>query len=86
MVYDAVRSGLVRSTNVSEEHTDSCFEEGGIIFLHNAVKKLPGDIFCGEGPRSRCYGRTAVLRLTVQPFDEDDSFFFVFLSNRAPVE
>ena len=85
MVYDAVRSELVRSTNVSEEHSDSCSEEGGTIFLHNAVKKLPGDIFfCGEGPRSRCYGRTAVLRLIVQPCDEDDSFslFFQVMEHR----
>jgi hypothetical protein len=28
--------------------------------------------FCGEGPRSRCCGRTTVLRLIVQPCDEDD--------------
>jgi hypothetical protein len=27
---------------------------------------------CGEGPRSRYYGRTAALRLIVQPCDEDD--------------
>jgi hypothetical protein len=27
-----------------------------------------------EGPRSRCYGRTAALRLLVQPYDEDDYF------------
>jgi hypothetical protein len=27
--------------------------------------------FCGEGPRSRCYGRTAALRLIVQPCDEN---------------
>jgi hypothetical protein len=27
---------------------------------------------CGEGPRSRCYGRTAAMRLIVQPCDEDD--------------
>jgi hypothetical protein len=26
---------------------------------------------CGEGPRSSSYGRTAVLRLLVQPCDED---------------
>jgi hypothetical protein len=31
----------------------------------------------GEGPRSRCYGRTAALRLIVQPCDEDDYFFLV---------
>jgi hypothetical protein len=28
--------------------------------------------FSGEGPRSRRYGRTAALRLIVQPYDEDD--------------
>jgi hypothetical protein len=33
--------------------------------------------FSGEGRRSRCYGRTAALRLIVQPCDEekDDQFF-----------
>jgi hypothetical protein len=32
-----------------------------------------------EGPRSRHYGRTAALRLIVQPCDEDgnDYYFFV---------
>jgi hypothetical protein len=40
-----------------------------------------------EGPRSRCYGRTAVLRLFVQPCDEDEQFFLPsFTSNGAPVE
>jgi hypothetical protein len=34
--------------------------------------------FCGEGPRSRCYGGTAAFRLIVQPCDEDDIFFFSF--------
>ena len=28
--------------------------------------------FCGEGSRSRSYGRTAALRLIVQPCDEDE--------------
>jgi hypothetical protein len=32
-------------------------------------------IFIIEGPRSRCYGRTAALRLIVQPCDEDEEFF-----------
>jgi hypothetical protein len=27
--------------------------------------------FYGEGPRSRCYGRTAAFRLIVQPCDKD---------------
>jgi hypothetical protein len=45
----------------------------------------------GEGPRSRHYGRTAALRLLVQPCDEDgdddnDYFFYPFASNGAPME
>jgi hypothetical protein len=45
--------------------------------------------FRGEGPRSRRYGRTAALRLFVQPCDEDDDnydSFYPFPSNRTPVE
>ena len=42
--------------------------------------------FCGEGPRSRSYESTAVLRLIVQPCNEDDQFFFIFASNGAQVE
>jgi hypothetical protein len=37
--------------------------------LLNGVSLL---IFCGEGPRNRRYGRTAALRLLMQPCDEDD--------------
>jgi hypothetical protein len=35
-------------------------------------------IFSIEGPRSRCYGHTAALRLIVQPCDEVDYFFSFF--------
>jgi hypothetical protein len=46
--------------------------------------------FCGEGPRSRCYGRTAALRLFVQFVmkmkRKINCFFFFFPSNGAPVE
>jgi hypothetical protein len=35
---------------------------------------------CGEGPRSRRYGRTAALRLIVQPYDEDEDDDYYFLS------
>jgi hypothetical protein len=44
--------------------------------------------FC-EGPRSRRYGRTAAMRLLVQPCDEDDDddyYFLSFPSNAASVE
>jgi hypothetical protein len=37
--------------------------------------------FSGEAPRSRRYGRTAALRLIVQPCDEgdnDDDYFLSF--------
>jgi hypothetical protein len=44
--------------------------------------------FSAEGPRSRRYGRTAALRLLVQPGDEDDSDdYFLSLGNSgAPME
>jgi hypothetical protein len=45
-----------------------------------------GFAFCGEGPRSRCYGRTAALRLIVQSCDEMMRFFLLFHFNGAPVE
>jgi hypothetical protein len=39
-------------------------------------------MFCGEGPRSRSYGRTAEFKVFVQPCDEDeekdDQFFSFF--------
>jgi hypothetical protein len=45
---------------------------------------------CGEEHRSRCYGRTAALRLIAQPCDvdeeKDDQFLFIFPSYGAPVE
>jgi hypothetical protein len=40
-----------------------------------------GFCFSGEGPRSRRYGRTAALRLLVQPCDEvDDADYFLSFS------
>ena len=52
-------------------------------------RPLRNNFFCGEGPRSRCYGSTAAVRLIVQPCDEDeekDDRLFIFPSNGAPVE
>jgi hypothetical protein len=41
---------------------------------------------CGEGPRSRCYGRIATLRLIVQTCDKDkekdDQFFHCVMEHR----
>jgi hypothetical protein len=36
------------------------------------------EFFFGEGPRSRCYGRTAALRLIVQHCDEDERKMIIF--------
>jgi hypothetical protein len=55
---------LYSGVDVSDEHTTCIF--------------MAAVFFCGEGPRSRCYGRTAALRLMVQPSDEEDRFFFSF--------
>jgi hypothetical protein len=43
-----------------------------------------GFCFYGEGPRSRCYERTAALRFIVQSCDEDDQFpsFFCVTEHR----
>jgi hypothetical protein len=43
-------------------------------------------LFSGQGPHSRRYGRTATLRLLVQPWDEDededeDEDYFLSFSN-----
>jgi hypothetical protein len=59
------------------------YEDGNTLF--------PIIVFLsGEGPRSRRYGRTAALRLLVQPCDEDDDddddYFCPFPCNGAPVE
>jgi hypothetical protein len=59
------------------------------VFVGKPEQKILLGCFCffffGEGPRSRCYGRTATLRLIVQPYDKDYSFF-IFSCNKAPVE
>jgi hypothetical protein len=59
------------------------FDWGGLIITSALPVVWPGDI-CGEGPGSRSYGRTAALRLIVQPCDKDD--YFLFPCNGAPVE
>jgi hypothetical protein len=50
------------------------------------IQPVPLHFFSGEGPRSRCYGHTAALKLFVQPSDEDDDDDYYFLYNGAPVE
>jgi hypothetical protein len=62
------------------------------LFILGLAFETPYFFFSSEGPRSRRYGRTAALRLIVQPCDEgdddddDDYYFFPFPSNGAPVE
>jgi hypothetical protein len=65
------------------------FALSGDVPLYGSVLDLCLLVFfSGEGPRSRRYGRTAALRLTVQPYDEDedDDYFCPFPSNGATVE
>jgi hypothetical protein len=64
------------------------------LFFYTYINPLPHGLhlfFSGEGPHSRRYGRTAALRLLVQPCDEeeDDDYYYYFCpfpSNGAPVE
>jgi hypothetical protein len=42
--------------------------------------QLRVSFFSGEGPRSRRYGHTAAMRLIVQPYDEDDDYYFLSFS------
>jgi hypothetical protein len=51
--------------------------EGEAVFVAHINYYRPSG---GEGPRSRSYGRTAALRLLVQPCDEDDDDDDYFLS------
>jgi hypothetical protein len=50
------------------------------IFSPTMCRILLPFFFSGEGPRSRRYGRTAAVRLLVQPCDEDDDDDDYFLS------
>jgi hypothetical protein len=50
------------------------------IAFNIILQSKPYFFFSGEGPRSRLYGRTAAMRLVVQPYDEDedDDYFLSF--------
>ena len=67
------------------EHTTNCVvKTQSFLVLKLTVHIITTGLsfFCGEGPRSRSYRRTAALRLIVQPCDEDeekDDQFFSFL-------
>jgi hypothetical protein len=60
-------------TPLQKEGTRNIVEPGyNDIGLYD-TSPITSDFFlCSEGPRSRCYGRTAALRLIVQPCDEDE--------------
>jgi hypothetical protein len=73
-VYCTVRTG---SLNIRSTHTVYLY------VLNRSQKKqrlLPSTafFFSGEGPCSRCYGRTAALRLLVQPCDEDGDYYYYY--------
>jgi hypothetical protein len=67
----AWRHDNLRGATPRDQDSSTSINESAVLFY-----------FCGEGPRSRCYGRTVVLRLIVQPCDEDeekgDQFFSFF--------
>jgi hypothetical protein len=42
-------------------------DEGTVFTLYRPVNFADTFFFVVKGPRSRCYGRTAALRLIVQP-------------------
>jgi hypothetical protein len=70
---------------IAEGKTLKHLKKKHIIKSHNMI-----NFFCGKGLRSRRYGRTAALRLVVQPYDEDedddDYYFCPFPNNRTPLE
>jgi hypothetical protein len=55
-------------------------DAGSVVLLACFLIFEPFFFFSGEGPRSRRYGRTAAMRLIVQPYDEDedDDYFLSF--------
>jgi hypothetical protein len=50
------------------------------LFTNNTSVNLSSFFLIYEGPRSRRYGRTAALRLIVQPCDEDEDDDYYSLS------
>jgi hypothetical protein len=56
--------------------------------MNSVTREINNKVDFLGGPNSRWYGRTAALRLLVQPYEEEekDDFFFIFPSNGAPVE
>jgi hypothetical protein len=59
-----------------------CVSETGIyLFLQHHIKKSAvWFFFVMKGPAAESYGRTAALRLIVQPYDEDEDDDDYFLS------
>jgi hypothetical protein len=50
------------------------------IYVYKIGTVACASFLIGEGPRSRRYGRTATLRLLVQPCDEDEDDYFLSFS------
>jgi hypothetical protein len=58
-------------------------QQAWLLYLKNISQACSMQLcffFSGEGPRSRSYGRTAAMRLIVQPYDEDEDDDDYFLS------
>jgi hypothetical protein len=57
---------------------------------HTIKSRTKIEVFCGKELRSRCYGRAAILRLFVHPYDEDYYYYYYcccpFPGNGSPME
>jgi hypothetical protein len=59
-------------------HTCSYWSAALESRAHDGNRQVEYFLFLDEGPRSRRYGRTAALRLIVQPYDEgEDNCYFL---------
>jgi hypothetical protein len=68
LLFKLISAGLI---SCRQELGDSRVNSEVVGVVNVSFCRIP-KLFLGEGPRSRCYGRTAVLRLIVQPYDEDE--------------
>jgi hypothetical protein len=74
------------SDNKSPKDGNRAHSRNVVYINWTSASRQYNTAFFIEVPHSRCYGRTAALRLTVQPCDEDEVVFPLSHFNAAPVE
>jgi hypothetical protein len=82
--FPPILSSALKSTVIGNLHI-YCSAVAGVCGRGDALQR-GGFFFVGEGRRSRCYGRTAALRLIVATLWWRWLVIFGFTSNGAPVE